>query len=175
MVLAILLTACSSSAPAESQASPKVPMLLSSPAFAAGEQIPAKYTCTGNDISPELNWADAPQRTQSFALIMDDLDAPMGTWVHWVIFNIPADAHQLPEAFGQDKELANGTRQGKNSALAYGYLGPCPPSGTHHYYFELYALDTTLDLAAGAKKDQLLKAMDGHVLAQAEIMGTFSK
>lgn len=143
---------------------------LTSDAFANGQSIPAKYTCTGRNISPALAWKDPPTGTQSFAIIMDDPDAPGGTWVHWVLFNIPADARSLQENL-DTSELS----VGKNSWGSLGYGGPCPPSGTHRYFFKLYALDSPLSLSPGAKKEQLLKTMEGHILAQAEIMGTFSK
>lgn len=144
---------------------------ITSPAFSAGQMIPAQYTCDGQDISPPLRWSDAPQGTQSFALIADDPDAPRGTWVHWVLFNLPAEAHELPERAA----LPAGSQQGKNSGGRVGYGGPCPPSGTHRYFFKLYALDTTLNLAAGADKEQLLRAMAGHILAETEIMGTYRR
>ena len=148
---------------------------LTSTAFGQGEPIPRRYTCDGEDISPPLQWSDPPQGTQSFALIADDPDAPMGTWVHWVLYNIPAQARGLPEAVSSDAELPDGSRHGQNSWRRLGYGGPCPPSGTHRYFFKLYALDAQLDLAAGANKKQLLRAMEGHVLAQAELMGTYTR
>jgi Raf kinase inhibitor-like YbhB/YbcL family protein len=144
---------------------------LTSDAFANGQSIPAKYSCVGKNISPALAWSEPPAGTQSFALIVDDPDAPMGTWVHWVLYNIPADTRSLAEGFSPENSIA----AGKNSSSHLSYDGPCPPSGTHRYYFKLYALDTTLSLSPGATKDQLLKAMDGHILAQGELMGTFSK
>lgn len=150
---------------------------LTSDAFANGQSIPAKYSCVGRNISPALAWTDAPAGTQSFALIMDDPDAPFGTWVHWVLFNIAPDKRELPEdlsATGKNIE-PEAIYVGKNSSGTIGYDGPCPPSGTHRYYFKLYALDTTISLLPGATKDQLLKEMDGHILAQTELMGTFSK
>jgi len=148
---------------------------LTSTAFGQGEPIPRRYTCDGEDISPPLQWSDPPQGTQSFALIADDPDAPMGTWVHWVLYNIPAQARGLPEAVSSDAELPDGSRHGQNSWRRLGYGGPCPPSGTHRYFFKLYALDAQLDLAAGANKKQLLRAMEGHILAQAELMGTYTR
>jgi Raf kinase inhibitor-like YbhB/YbcL family protein len=148
---------------------------LTSPAFAQGQPIPVKYTCKGEDISPALAWGDPPAGTQSFALIMDDPDAPVGTWVHWVLFNIPASARGLPEAFPADASLPDGSLSGKNSWGRTGYGGPCPPSGTHRYFFKLYALDETLAINPGADKGELEKAMVGHILASAELMGTFSK
>ena len=148
---------------------------LTSTAFGQGEPIPRRYTCDGEDISPPLQWSDPPQGTQSFALIADDPDAPMGTWVHWVLYNIPAQARSLPEAVSSDAELPDGSRHGQNSWRRLGYGGPCPPSGTHRYFFKLYALDAQLDLAAGTNKKQLLRAMEGHILAQAELMGTYTR
>ena len=144
---------------------------LTSTAFAAGEPIPAKYTCDGADISPPLAWSDPPQGTQSLALIMDDPDAPVGTWDHWILFNIPADTRDLPE----QASPPSGSVDGKNSWGRTGYGGPCPPRGTHRYFFKLYALDTPLNLPAGVDKAQLLQAMEGHILAQAELMGTYAR
>ena len=152
-----------------------MPSELTSTAFAPGEPIPQKYTCDGEDISPPLQWSDPPQGTQSFALIADDPDAPVGTWVHWVLFNLPAQARSLPEAVPSDAELADGSRHGKNGWGRLDYGGPCPPRGTHRYVFKLYALDTTLDLKAGANKKQVLQAMEGHILTQAELMGVYSR
>ncbi|GAB4532305.1 MAG: YbhB/YbcL family Raf kinase inhibitor-like protein [Anaerolineae bacterium] len=148
---------------------------LTSSAFAAGESIPVKYTCDGDDISPPLAWGDPPQGTQSFALINDDPDAPVGTWDHWILYNLPAEARSLPEGVPPDAELADGSRHGQNSWRRLGYGGPCPPSGTHRYFFKLYALDTTLDLAPGANKKRLLQAMEGHILGQAELMGVYRR
>ncbi len=150
---------------------------LTSEAFTNGQSIPAKYSCTGKNISPALAWNEPPAGTQSFALILDDPDAPLGTWVHWVLFNIPATTRNLPENLpitGKNVD-PNAIYVGKNSWGDTGYGGPCPPSGTHRYYFKLYALDMTLSLLPGATKEQLLKEMQGHILAQAELMGTFSK
>ena len=144
---------------------------LTSTAFAAGEPIPAKYTCDGADVSPPLQWSDPPQATQSFALIMDDPDAPVGTWDHWLLFNIPADSRSLPEQTSPPR----GSVDGKNSWGRTGYGGPCPPRGTHRYFFKLYALDTTLDLPTGTNKTELLRAMEGHILAQAELMGSYAR
>ncbi len=148
---------------------------ISSTAFAAGKPIPAVYSCKGRSVSPPLAWAGTPATTKSFALILDDPDAPSGTFVHWVIYNIPASSGSLPEAVPASAQLPDGSVQGNNGAGQLGYTGPCPPSGTHRYFFKLYALDAALTLPSGASKDQLLKAMQGHVLAQGELMGTFSK
>lgn len=146
-------------------------LTLTSPVFAQGQPIPAKYTCDDQDISPPLHWGDAPAGTQSFALIMDDPDAPVGTWVHWVLFNLPAGLRDLPEKVAPPQ----GSLEGKNGWGRAGYGGPCPPRGSHHYFFKLYALDTKLSLARGAGKAQLLTAMEGHILAQAELVGTYSR
>ncbi|MEQ8182109.1 MAG: YbhB/YbcL family Raf kinase inhibitor-like protein [Smithellaceae bacterium] len=150
-------------------------MKITSPAFNEGGGIPSKYTCDGQDISPPLEWKDAPGDTKSFALISDDPDAPGGTWVHWVAFNIPPTAAKLEESIKQDREFANGMKQGSNDWPKIGYGGPCPPSGTHRYYFKLYALDAMLDIKPGATKEQLLKAMKGHVLAEARLMGKYKR
>jgi len=152
-----------------------MPFELTSTAFAPGELILRKYTCDGENISPSLRWSDPPQATQSFALIADDPDAPIGTWIHWVLYNLPAAVRALPEAVPPDADLADGSRHGKNSWGRLDYGGPCPPSGTHRYFFKLYALDTVLDLLAGASKEQLLQAMEGHILAQTEVMGVYTR
>ena len=148
---------------------------LTSTAFVHEEPIPVKYTCDGEDISPSLAWTDPPEGTQSFALIMDDPDAPMGTWVHWVLYNLPAETRALSEAIPADAELPDGSRHGKNSWPRLDYGGPCPPGGTHRYFFKLYALDTVLDLDAGATKEEVLQAMEEHILAQVELMGTYAR
>ena len=148
---------------------------LTSSAFEHEGMIPAKYTCDGQDISPPLTWEKAPEGTESFVLICDDPDAPGRTWVHWVLFNLPAETRSLPEAVAAEPEPAAGGRHGKNSWGRLDYGGPCPPSGTHRYFFKLYALDTPLDLSAGAKKQQVLDAMDGHILDQATLMGRYQK
>lgn len=148
---------------------------LTSNAFAEGKSIPSEYTCDGSDISPPLAWSGAPQGTKTFALIADDPDAPMGTWVHWVSWNIPAGASSLKEATDKQAKLSDGTEQGMSDFKRPGYGGPCPPSGTHRYFFKLYALDTALNLPATANKGQLESAMKGHILAQAQLMGTYSR
>ena len=150
-------------------------LMLTSTAFQPGGSIPSKYACDGNDVSPPLAWSDAPAGTKSFALIADDPDAPMGTWVHWVVYNIPAGEQRLLENIPKQERLSNGTAQGFTDFRHAGYGGPCPPSGTHRYFFKLYALDVTLPLPSKATKAQLLKAMDGHTLARAELMGTYQR
>jgi len=152
-----------------------MPFELTSTAFGAGDPIPRKYTCDGEDTSPPLQWSDPPKGTRSFALIADDPDAPMGTWVHWVLYNLPASVHALPEGVPTDADLPDGSRHGQNSWRRLGYGGPCPPGGTHRYFFKLYALDAQLDLAVGASKEELLQAMKGHILATTETMGLYTR
>ncbi len=148
---------------------------IESPAFANEGLIPSKYTCDGENISPPLKWGNFPKETKSFAIINDDPDAPMGTWVHWVIYNIPANVNSLSENIPKAEKLPNGALQGKNSWGKIGYGGPCPPSGTHRYFFKIYALDTILNLPAGATKEQVLKSMQGHILAQGSFYGKYSR
>lgn len=147
---------------------------LVSDAFEEDGVIPIKYTGKGADVSPPLSWSDVPEGTKSFALVMDDPDAPMGTWIHWVIYDIPGDSRALEEGIPRDLVLQDGTRQGINSFRWSGYGGPAPPPGSsHRYFFRLYALDTVLDLAPGANKGQLMRTMQGHILAQARLIGIF--
>lgn len=150
-------------------------MELKSQAFQAGDVIPSQYTCDGQDISPPLSWSDPPAGTTSFALISDDPDAPMGTWVHWVMWNIPAGARALEQNLPKTASLPNGTKQGTTDFRRVGYGGPCPPSGTHRYFFKLYALGTTLNLPSSTTKKDLEKALQGHILGQAELMGTYRR
>jgi Raf kinase inhibitor-like YbhB/YbcL family protein len=166
--------AAAPSAPPEKEG-PTVPFELTSTAFAPGEPIPGRYSCDGEDISPPLQWSDPPQGTQSLALICDDPDAPIGTWVHWVLFNLPAEVRSLPEAVPSEAERPDSSRHGENGWGRLDYGGPCPPSGTHRYVFKLYVLDTVLDLEAGAGKKQVLQAMEGHILAEAELLGVYSR
>ncbi len=153
-------------------------MQVTSSAFQEGETIPKKYTGDGSDLSPPLRWTGAPAGTKSLAIICDDPDAPAGTWVHWVLFNLPADTRELEEGVPTKETLPNGARQGKNSwgSNNIGYRGPSPPPGKpHRYFFKVYALDAMLDLAAGADKAQLEKAMKGHVLGQGQMMGKYGR
>ncbi len=148
------------------------PFTLTSPAFEHDEFIPSKYTCDGANVSPALAWEHAPQNTQSFALIVDDPDAPTKTpWVHWIVFNIPADISELTENIEPNAFVQGAT----NFTNKKGWGGPCPPSGTHRYFFKLYALDTKLNLSITATKEDLLKAMEGHVLDSAELMGHYKR
>ncbi len=155
------------------------PMNLTSKAFSEGQEIPSAFTCQGKDVSPALAWEGAPAGTRSYVLIVDDPDAPdpdapKMTWVHWVLYDIPADVSALPEAVASSA-LASGTREGTNDWRRTGYGGPCPPIGRHRYFFKLYALDTLLgDLGTGTKKD-VERAMMGHVLAEAVLVGTYQK
>lgn len=152
-----------------------VPLELISTEFTHEDPIPVKFTCDGANISPPLQWGDPPEGTQSFALISDDPDAPGGTWVHWVLYNIPVGARVLPEAIPAEAEIADGSQHGENSFGRLDYGGPCPPGGTHRYFFKLYALDAVLDLEPGVDKGGLLEAMEGHILAEAELMGTYAR
>jgi Raf kinase inhibitor-like YbhB/YbcL family protein len=151
-------------------------MELSSPAFRQGQPIPAGFTCDGDDRSPTLAWSGAPTETRSFALLCEDPDAPRGMWVHWVLFNLPADAVELEEGVPPLPELPSGARQGANDWSRPGYGGPCPPPGNpHRYFFRLYALDALLNLAPGATRADLQTAMSGHVLADTSLMGTYQR
>jgi Raf kinase inhibitor-like YbhB/YbcL family protein len=147
---------------------------LTTSAFENGAMIPKEFTCDGPDISPPLTWTEPPRGTKSFALIVDDPDAPSGTWVHWVLYEVPADTHELSEGVRRDRQLSNGALQGRNDFGKIGYNGPCPPKGgPHRYFFKLYALDARTNLKAGASKGDLERAMKGHILAQTEIIGRF--
>ena len=148
---------------------------LTSAAFQHGEVVPATYTCDGKNISPPLQWIAPPSGTKGLALIMDDPDAPMGTWVHWVLYNLPPSVQQLSDAMPSTAQWPDGTVQGTTSFRRIGYGGPCPPSGTHHYVFTLYALDVPLSLPPGADKSAVESAMQGHVLAQAQLIGTYQR
>ncbi len=149
---------------------------LTSSAFSEGKPIPTKHTCDGEDLSPPLKWSQVPQGAQSIALICDDPDAPMGTWVHWVLWGLPATTTELSEKVSLTETLSNGARQGINDFKRIGYGGPCPPPGSpHRYFFKLYALDTNLSLKPRATKQDLLQAMEGHVLAKGQLMGTYQR
>jgi hypothetical protein len=161
---------------AEAEGGTAMALKFSSTAFTPGGQIPRKHTCDGADVSPALEWADPPEKTRSFALIVDDPDAPVGIWVHWVIWDIPAAERGLPEGVEKKEELPGGARQGRNDFKRIGYGGPCPPRGPdHRYFFKLYALDMKLNLKAGATKAELEAAMQGHVLEKVELMGKYHR
>lgn len=170
--LALLLAAFAPAARAES-------LQLTSTAFATDGEIPSPHTCDGEDRSPPLAWSGVPAAAKSLALIVDDPDAdpkaPQKPWVHWVLYNLPAASGGLPEGVPAERTLAGGGRQGTNDFGRIGYGGPCPPSGTHRYFFKLYALDAELDLIPGATKEELLRTMAGHVLAEAQLMGRYRR
>jgi hypothetical protein len=149
---------------------------ISSSDFQSGGEIPRKFTCDGADASPELSWSEPPAGAQTLALIADDPDAPGGTFTHWVLFNLPAAVNNLAANVSKVDELPNGARQGRNGFRKIGYGGPCPPPGkAHRYFFKLYALDQKLDLKPGAGKEELEKAIEGHTLARAEIVGQYGR
>jgi Raf kinase inhibitor-like YbhB/YbcL family protein len=151
-------------------------MHLTSTAFQQGGEIPIHYTSDGEDVSPELAWKDAPAQTKSFVLVVHDPDAPMlGGFTHWVLYNVPAEAGHLKERIPTEERISGIGLQGKNDAGKIGYVGPAPPSGTHRYFFRLFAIDKMLDLAPGATHKQVSAAVKGHILAQAELMGTYEK
>ena len=153
-----------------------MPLTITSSAFEEGATIPSIHTCDAKDISPALSWTDATEATAGFALICDDPDAPVGTWVHWVVVDLPADARGLPEEVPKTDTLESGAVQGRNDFGRIGYGGPCPPRGpAHRYFFKLYALDTRLDLKPGVRKQEVVKAMEGHILAEAQLMGLYSR
>ena len=148
---------------------------VTSPAFSEGTSIPADHTCDGADLSPPLAWSGVPPEAKSLVLIADDLDAPGGDWVHWVIYDLPPTVDQLPVAVPATEQLSMGGTQGKTDFGRTGYGGPCPPRGTHRYFFKLYALDSLLHLKPGATKKELLKSMQGHILAEGQLMGKYQR
>ena len=150
------------------------PFEFTSPAFHNCDTIPVIYTCDSSNISPELHWHNPVKKTASYAIIMEDPDAPGGTWIHWIVYNIPATDSMLTARIPRDSALTNGIKQGFTSFGAIGYGGPCPPGGTHRYYFKLYALDTDLKLKAGLTKTQLMNAMTNHILAETDLQGKYS-
>ena len=148
---------------------------ITSSAFEDGGLIPSKYTCDDQDISPPLQWESVPEGTASIALICDDPDAPTGTFVHWVLFNLPAETRELAENLPDNETLSNGVRQGITDFGKVGYGGPCPPSGTHRYFFKIYALDTRIDLVSVVDKPALLEAIEGHIVGQGQLMGNYKR
>lgn len=151
-------------------------LTVSSAAFSSGSDIPVQNTCDGVNDSPPIQWTGIPEGTQTLAMIMDDPDAPGGTFVHWVLFNIPGTVNSLAEAACPNGVLPTGCLRGENDFGTQGYSGPCPPTGSNHrYFFKIYALDSTLSLSAGATKAELVGAMSGHILEEAELMGRFSR
>ncbi len=177
MALVVSAIACNGEEPQPQAADDSaVTLLIESEAFEAEGTIPQPYTCDGDDVSPALRWSEPPAGTQSLALIFDDVDAPMRTWVHWVLFNIPASTRTLPEGIADDAIVTGLGVHGSNSWKALGYGGPCPPKGSpHRYTFRLYALDATLDLEAGASRAELDEAMEGHILGQGQLVGLYGR
>ncbi len=152
-----------------------VTITVTSPAFEEGGMIPPEYTCDGADISPPLTFGNIPEDAQSLALIVDDPDAPTGTWVHWVLYNVPAITPGLPPDVPPDETLAFGARQGMTNFGSTGYGGPCPPDGTHRYFFKVYALDSELGFPDPPTKANLEEAMAGHILAEGQLMGKYTR
>lgn len=149
---------------------------ITSPSYPSRGNIPKKFTCDGEDVSPQMSWTDPPAGTKSFALLVDDPDAPVGNWNHWVLWNVPAESRGLAEGVRKDKQLADGSEQGENDFRKIGYNGPCPPPGqVHRYYLKLFALDTKLSLKATVRKAELEAAMKGHILGQPEWMGRYGR
>ncbi len=177
----ILLSGCRS--PNDSQpinpqqpaSNAKPQIKVTSNAFTDGAMIPAKYSCDGENASPHLKWENMPANAKTIAIIADDPDAPGGTWVHWLIFNLPANVKELPDGVAPEGNASAVARQGTNDFKKIGYGGPCPPSGVHRYFFKVYGLDTELSLNAGATKEDLMKAMEGHVVAEGQIVGKYEK
>lgn len=161
--------------PGDVEGGPGIMELLSN-AFTEGSKIPKKHTCEGEDVSPKLTWSAPPPETKSLALICDDPDAPMGTWVHWVLFGLAPDTMELPEGVPEGDTVLGGAMHGRNDFGNLGYGGPCPPPGPdHRYFFKLYVLDTQLDLQAGATKADVVAAIEGHILAEAQLMGLYNR
>jgi Raf kinase inhibitor-like YbhB/YbcL family protein len=174
--LAASVVGCQSASTPAAEGETSMALQVTSPAFSEGEAIPKKHSCDGEDLSPALAWSGVPEGMKSLALIMDDPDAPAGTFVHWVLYNIPPDLASLPEGVAKTESVPGIGTQGLTGFGRTGYGGPCPPRGpAHRYYFKVYALDTTLSLKARASKADVEKAMSGHVLAQGQLMGKYSR
>ena len=181
IVTSLALLGCASGphppppAPSAKPSSDQKEFKVTSVAFKEGQPIPRQYTCSGVNVSPPLEWGTAPKPARTIAIIADDPDAPGGTWTHWVLYNLPAENIGLVENVPETETLRAGGFQGKNDFGKISYGGPCPPSGTHRYFFKIYAVDTELPLKAGATKAELEKALEGHVVAQGQLMGTYAK
>jgi hypothetical protein len=161
---------------ADAQGGNAMALTVSSTSFSNGAEIPKKFTCEGEDAPPQLSWSGAPSSTQAFALIADDPGAPAGTWTHWVLYDLPASTTTLSEGLPKSEQLPDGTKQGRNDFRKIGYDGPCPPAGKpHRYFFKVYALDRKLNIKPGAGRNEVEKAMQGHVQAQGEYMGTYRR
>ncbi len=149
---------------------------LTSSAFQESKPIPVRYTCDGDDVSPPLHWSNLPSRTQSIALLCEDPDSPSGLFTHWILYGLPAETTELSEGVPAEETLPNGAKQGTNSAHSIGYHGPCPPPGKpHRYVFRIYALDANLPAQTGVSRADLLRAIEGHVLAEGQLMGTYAR
>ena len=174
LILAVLALVVPAEVRGQRRSASKIELRTTS--FAAGGFIPKRFTCEAENVSPALAWTEPPRGTQSFALIEDDPDAPSGTFVHWVVYDLPAAYRRLPEALPGNGEMPGGGRQGTNDFARTGYSGPCPPPGRpHRYFIRLYALDAKLDLRPAATRKELDAAMQGHILAQSELMGRFQR
>ena len=171
----VLLGCAKTPPPAPIQKENQMGFRLSSTSFKEGQSIPRQHTCDGVNVSPALEWSSAPPATKTFAIICDDPDAPSGTWVHWVLYNLPGDRIGLVENVPTTEQVPGDGLQGTNDSKKIGYDGPCPPSGTHRYFFKLYALDSEISLKAGATKAEVLKAMEGHIIGQTQLMGTYRR
>ncbi len=173
----VLLASCKTSKPGAVAGGKVGTMTITSTAFTEGAMIPRKYSCDGDSVSPPLAWSGAPGNTQSLALTVIDPDAPGGTFIHWVLFNLPPNAKGLPENVPKERTLANGAVQGMNSAHTVGYTPPCPPKGNsaHRYYFTVYALDARLNATSDIGYQQLLDLANGHILAQGQVMGRYQR
>lgn len=171
ILIIVCLAAC-----AAAGSGPTARLELKTTAFRPGARIPAQFTCKGENISPALSWSSPPSGTQSLVLIVDDPDAPAGTWVHWIVYDLAASARELPEHVPPGETVPGGGRQGINDFSESGYGGPCPPPGKpHRYFFRLYALNSRLDLHSSVHRNEIDSAMKGHILAQGELMGTFQR
>ena len=175
-VLAVPFVSISPGAVSAADQSTKGTMQLTSSAFAEGQPIPEKYTCAGKNLSPPLSWKEVPAATKSLVLIVDDPDAHGGPWVHWLVYDLPATATELPEGLPRSQYIPGSAKQGLNDFKHLGYGGPCPPAGkAHRYYFKLYALDTVLELKPGATKKEVERAMEKHRLGEAQLMGMYQR
>ena len=175
LILSVFLNGCGGQKQTDTGATDSGELVVTSPEFKNGGPIPARYTAAGKNISPPLDWSGTPQGTQSFVLICDDPDAPTGSFVHWIVYNIPHGVSGFDENVPPYDELYDDIRQGLNDFGQYGYSGPSPPSGTHRYYFKLYALDRMLDLEGRVSRKDLMRAIDGHILAKGQVMGKFTR
>jgi len=183
-ITAFSLAACKGNKEKETETRPDIVLTegedtmtiaVTSPAFEDGGMIPKKFTCDGENISPPLHIGDVPDEARSLTLIADDPDALGGTWVHWVLYDLPPKTTELPENMPVDEEIQDGAHHGVSDFKRFGYGGPCPPSGTHRYYFKVYALDTILNLSGRVTKADVIKAIQGHVLAEGQLMGRYAR